>query len=92
MQDYDDFHQEPIFFLNLREVKTFYNPSNLFDFVIKKTDSKSKLESNTKSESKLKTIFINEIREIINIMNYILYTETYQILFGRTIIFLMKSR
>lgn len=73
--------------------KIFTTPSDLFDFVIQKSNSKSKIESKTskekettselESESKLKTIFINEIRDIIHIMNDILHTEPYQILFGR---------
>ena len=51
----------------------FKDPSKLFDFVF----------TSEKSNSELKTILINEIKSIIDIMQRILYTPPYPILFGR---------
>lgn len=72
----------------------FTDPSKLFEFVIKESnDSESKLDSKSESnkdanstperQSKLITLLITEIQEIINIMTEILYTPPYTILFGR---------
>ena len=47
----------------------FNDPGELFDFVIEKKD--------------LKCMFINEIKDLIDVMEKILYTPPYQILFGR---------
>lgn len=47
----------------------FNNPDELFEFVIKNDD--------------LKNALINSIREIIDIMNAVLYTPPYPILFGK---------
>lgn len=53
----------------------FDEPEKLFDFIIS--------DSNTKQISEIKTIFIEEIKNIIDLMNKILYTPPYSILFGR---------
>lgn len=58
--------------------KIFEEPGELFDFVIQK----SILDSISNTESDFKTIFINEIKDIIRIMKDILYTLPYPILFG----------
>ena len=57
----------------LETVKEFKDPRVLFDFVF----------SGKNTDSELKAILINEIKSIINIMNQILYTPPYPILFGR---------
>ena len=63
--------------------KLIESPDELFEFVIRssKSESKSKLNPNLNSNSKMKTIFINEIKRFIEIMNEILYTPQYSILF-----------
>ena len=53
--------------------RVFNDPNILFDFVIE----------NSCSDSNIKTIFINEIKSIIDIMKSILYNPPYSILFGR---------
>ena len=58
--------------------KEFTDPSKLFDFVI--------------SNSKLRTILINEIKSILKIMNDILFTPPYPILFGRVSIAKPKEK
>ena len=50
----------------------FYDISELFDFILKRND--------------LQKVLINEIKEVIEIMEEILYTPPYLILFGRIII------
>ncbi|KAK8893003.1 hypothetical protein M9Y10_030259 [Tritrichomonas musculus] len=55
--------------IGMKEDLVFEDPGDLFDFIIKDT--------------KIKSIFINEVKEIIDTMNTILYTPPYRILFGR---------
>ena len=54
--------------------------------------SEPKSEKEKEPDSILKTIFIEEIRSIIYIMNEILYTPPYSILFGRISIEIPKPK
>ena len=56
---------------------TFKEPDELIDFVIEK--------------EKIKQVFINEIKEIINIMKKLIYAPPYKILFGRIYIEKLKE-
>ena len=62
--------------------KEFKDPSELFNFVF----------SNSNSNSELKLILINEIKSIIEIMNKILFTPPYPILFGHISIVRPKEK
>lgn len=55
--------------MNVLDTLKFTNAGDLFDFVI--------------NEKEVKKLFMKEIKDIILLMNNILYTEPYNILFGR---------
>ncbi|KAK8835369.1 hypothetical protein M9Y10_025134 [Tritrichomonas musculus] len=71
---------ENIIKINNKNVNIFTDPSELFDFIVEETNPK------------IVTIFINEIKMIINDMKDILYTPPYPILFGRIHITKKNSR
>ena len=78
------------------EIKKIKEPGELFDFVIHNstkatTKSESSCDSNSTSKSKLAAIFIKEIKEIIEIMEEVLYTPPYFILFGFIYLFKIES-
>lgn len=64
---------------NSKSEKIFEDPEILFDFIF----NESILSDDSNSDLDLKQCFIKEIKEIIKIMENILYTKPYSILFGR---------
>ncbi|KAK8836978.1 Interleukin-1 receptor-associated kinase 4 [Tritrichomonas musculus] len=67
---------EQNYFIEIDNDIVFESASDLFDYIIQNND--------------LKKVFINEIIDIINAMNLILYTKPFSILFGR--IDIMKNK
>lgn len=55
--------------LNYKNIKIYTDPNEMFDLII--------------GNSKFKSIFINEIRDIIKIMNDILYTPPFPNLYHK---------